>query len=150
MQGILPQKIPKSTSMTTRRDRTSTVYLVLTFHTSRKSTQICDSNLIASQMTKMEDLDVNALLWRVTPINWEDSSWKQLSLVSVRVWAHFVRCCDAVTSPPTASPPKRALVFCGCQPGPTRVMLPYRQDDGSIRAPALCLRGCLWSESCLW
>ena len=56
-------------------------------------------------------------------------------------------CCD---EPPTASPPKRARVYCGCQPGPTRVMLPSRKDDGSIRAPALCFLGCLWSESCLW
>ena len=56
-------------------------------------------------------------------------------------------CCD---EPPSASPPKRARVYCGCQPGPTHVMLPSRQDDGNIRAPALCLRGCLWSESCLW
>ena len=28
-----------------------------------------------------------------------------------------------------------ALVCCGCQPGPRSVILPSRQDDGSIRAP---------------
>ena len=68
----------------------------------------------------------------------------------VRVWAHFVRCCVACDEPRTASPPKRAQVYCGCQPGPTRVTHPSRQDDGRIRAPALCLRDCLWSKSCLW
>ena len=67
----------------------------------------------------------------------------------VRVWALFIMRGVVVTSPPTASPPKRARVYCGCQPGPTRVTPPPRQDGGSIREPALCLPGCLWSESCL-
>ena len=30
-----------------------------------------------------------------------------------------------------------ARVYCGCQPGPTRVVSPSRQDDGETRAPAL-------------
>ena len=43
---------------------------------------------------------------------------------------------------PTASGPKSARVYCGYWPGPTRVMLPSRQDDGNIRAPA---RACIVS-----
>ena len=54
VQGNLPQKIPISSSTTTWSGRTTTTHLVLTFHISRKSTRICDSNLIASQKTKWE------------------------------------------------------------------------------------------------
>ena len=44
---------------------------------------------------------------------------------------------------PTASGPKSARMYCGYRPGPTRVTLPSRQDDGNVRAPALRgLRGC--------
>ena len=32
-------------------------------------------------------------------------------------------------------PSVEALGYCGCLPGPTSVILPSRQDDGSIRAP---------------
>ena len=52
VQGNLPQKISTSTTSTTRSGRTSTAYLVLTFHTSRKSTRTCDNNSSASQKTK--------------------------------------------------------------------------------------------------
>ena len=52
VQGNLPQKIPTSTTRTTRSGRTITAYLVLTFHTSRKTTWTCDNNSNASQKTK--------------------------------------------------------------------------------------------------
>ena len=52
VQGSLPQKIPISSSTTTSSGRSTTTHLVLTFTISRKSTRICDSNLIASQKTK--------------------------------------------------------------------------------------------------
>ena len=55
VQGNLPQKIQKSSSTTTRSSCSITAYLVLTFHTSRKSTRICDNNSVASQQTKMEE-----------------------------------------------------------------------------------------------
>ena len=50
--GNLPQKIPTSTTTTTRSGRRITAHLVLTFHTSRKSTRTCDNNSNASQKTK--------------------------------------------------------------------------------------------------
>ena len=60
VQGNLPQKIPTSTTRTTRNGRTITAYLVLTVHASRKSTRTCDNNSNASQKTK-----------------WRTSMWKR-------------------------------------------------------------------------
>ena len=51
VHGNLPQKIPTSTTRTTRSGRTITASLV-TFHTSRKSTRNCDNNWNASQKKK--------------------------------------------------------------------------------------------------
>ena len=48
----------------------------------------------------------------------------------------FVHRLSAVEQP-TASLAYQAQVYCGLRPGPTRVMLPSRQDDGNIRTPAL-------------
>ena len=50
VQGDFPQKI--QTTSTTQSGRLITAYLVLTFHISRKSSRICDSNMVASQETK--------------------------------------------------------------------------------------------------
>ena len=58
-QGHLPQKIPKSSSTTTRSGRTTSTYLVLTFHTPKKSTRICDNNSNAIQKTTWKTLIVN-------------------------------------------------------------------------------------------
>ena len=70
VQRNLPQKIPKSSSTTTRIGRTTTTYLVLTFHISRKSARICDS-IIASQKTKW-----NTSMW----IRWYgECLWLSLS-----------------------------------------------------------------------
>ena len=60
----------------------------------------------------------------------------------VRVWDHFVRCCVAVTSHPQPLLRRGQGVYCGCQPGPTACGTSIQAD--------VCLRGCLWSESCLW
>ena len=59
MHENLPLEIWTSTTRTTRSGRTTTAYLVLTFHTSRKSTRTCDNNSCASQKTKY----VNTLTW---------------------------------------------------------------------------------------
>ena len=47
---------------------------------------------------------------------------------------------------PTASGPKSARVYCGYRPGPTRVALPSRQDDGNVRAPALSRAVCVVAQ----
>ena len=60
VQGSLPQKNWTSTTRTTRSGRTITTCLVLTFHTSRRSTQTCDNNSNGSQNT---NLDVNTMIW---------------------------------------------------------------------------------------
>ena len=59
----LPRKILWPTTRTTRRSRTTSTYLVLTFHISRKSTRICDSQLNRKPEDTKEDLDVNTLIW---------------------------------------------------------------------------------------
>ena len=43
----------------------------------------------------------------------------------------FCAVCESHPQPPSV----KALGYCGCQPGPPSVILPSRQDDGSIRAP---------------
>ena len=58
VQGNLPQKIPKSSSTTTRSGRTTTTHLVLTFHISIKQLNRKPKDI-------MEDLDVNALIRRM-------------------------------------------------------------------------------------
>ena len=63
MQGNLPLKISISTTRTTRSGRTTSAYLVLTFHTSRKSSQTCDNNSKRKPEDKNGDLDVNTLIW---------------------------------------------------------------------------------------
>ena len=50
VQGDFPQK--NQTTSTTQSGRLITAYLVLRFHISRKSSRICDSNMVASQETK--------------------------------------------------------------------------------------------------
>ena len=52
VHGNLPLKTSISTTKTTRSGRTISANLVLTFHISRKSTRIFDSNSSASQKTK--------------------------------------------------------------------------------------------------
>ena len=49
---LVTENFDISTTGTTRRGRTISAYLVLMFHTSRKSTRICDNNSGASQKTK--------------------------------------------------------------------------------------------------
>ena len=51
------------TTRTTRRGGTTSTYLVLTFHISRKSTRICVSQLNRKPEDTKEDLDVNTLIW---------------------------------------------------------------------------------------
>ena len=51
VRGDLPQKIQTS-STKTQSGRIITAYLVITSHIFRKSTRICDRNLVASQETK--------------------------------------------------------------------------------------------------
>ena len=54
----------------------------------------------------------------------------------LRVYLWIFGLMDVVRTP-TASSPKGARVYCGCQPGPTRVALHPGRDGGGTRAPAL-------------
>ena len=66
------------------------------------------------------------------------------SATMVRVWAHFVRCCVAVTSHPQPLLPKRARVYCGCQFGthPCDATHPGRMMGASERQLFACVLVC--------
>ena len=77
----------KSSSTTTRSGRTTTTYLVLTFHTPRKFTRICDNNIIASQKTKWK-----TSMW----IRWYgECPWLSLSkpqfILETMIWRIYIQ-----------------------------------------------------------
>ena len=101
VQGNLLQKIPKSTKRTTRSGRTSTAHLVLTFHTSRKSTRACDNNSNAIQKTKWK-----TSMW----VRWYgESLWLSLSkpqfITETIVWTNYIQ-------PQSATKNSRTIVWC--------------------------------------
>ena len=55
-----------------------------------------------------------------------------------------------LASNPQPPPALGAPVYCGFRPGPTGVTLPSRQDDESVRAPALCCCCCCGEHGTDW